>query len=509
MTEIATPPGAIVLARRGEALCALCFKDYWPALRSRSGAPLRRSRPPARPGRGRAGPRAASLPRGRPRGARGRPRGHRRDSVSGNCLVVPEEDPRGAHHFVRRAGRKYSDLAVVGALLVVNAVLSFVQERHAAGVVDALRKRLQVTARVLRDAAWQVIPARDLVPGDLIRVRPGDIIPADVKLLDGTLSLDQSALTGESRDAAKAPGDVLSSGSIVRRGEGNGLVMLTGAKTYFGRTTELVQTARPRLHVEAVVAKVVRWLFVIVGALVAMVIALSLVRGSPLLEMMPLMLVLLMSAVPVALPVIFTVSMAVRLEGAGQARGAGHAPERDRGRRHHGRAVRRQDGHDHDEPAGRHRRDSVRARDRVRRAGRRRAGVPGGQPGSDRPGLPRRGEGASPLRRCASGHARLLRAFRRQEPPDGSRDRTERAADAGHEGSRADRRRGLRAAAAGHRCAGGTRQRIGAEGVPDAGGRARPGDGRPGTGRPGVPDRSRLGRTPGSSLPTSAASACP
>ncbi len=207
--------------------------------------------------------------------------------------------------------RKYPDLAVVGALLIVNAVLSFVQERHAAGVVETLRRRLQVTARVLRDAAWQVIPARDLVPGDIIRVRPGDIIPADVMLLAGELSLDQSALTGESRDAAKAAGEALSSGSIVRRGEGNGLVMLTGAKTYFGRTTELVQTARPRLHVEAVVAKVVRWLFVIVGALVAVVIALSLVRGSPLLEMVPLMLVLLMSAVPVALPVIFTVSMAV------------------------------------------------------------------------------------------------------------------------------------------------------------------------------------------------------
>ena len=109
----------------------------------------------------------------------------------------------------------------------------------------------------------------------------------------------------------RAPGDVLSSGSIVRRGEGNGVVMLTGAKTYFGRTTELVQEARPKLHIEAVVAKVVRWLFVIVGALLAVVAVLSLIRGVPLVEMVPLMLVLLMSAVPVALPVMFTVSMAV------------------------------------------------------------------------------------------------------------------------------------------------------------------------------------------------------
>ena len=206
---------------------------------------------------------------------------------------------------------KYSDLAVVSALLVVNAVLGFMQERRAAGVVEALRKRLQVNARVLRDANWQVVPARELVPGDIIRVRSGDIVPADVKLLTGALSVDQSALTGESKDADKAPAEVLSSGSVVRRGEGNGVVILTGAQTYFGRTTELVQLARPKLHIEAVVAKVVRWLFVIVGALLGVVIVLSLIRHVPLLEMIPLVLVLLMSAVPVALPVMFTVSMAV------------------------------------------------------------------------------------------------------------------------------------------------------------------------------------------------------
>ena len=206
---------------------------------------------------------------------------------------------------------KYSDLVVVSALLVVNAVLSFMQERRAAGVVETLRQRLQVGARVLREAVWQVIPARELVPGDIVRVRPGDIIPADVKLLAGTLSVDQSALTGESLDVDKTSGEVLSAGSIVRRGEGNGVVILTGAQTYFGRTTELVQEARPKLHIEAVVAKVVRWLFVIVGALLAVVIVLSLIRHVPLLEMIPLMLVLLMSAVPVALPVMFTVSMAV------------------------------------------------------------------------------------------------------------------------------------------------------------------------------------------------------
>ncbi len=206
---------------------------------------------------------------------------------------------------------KYSDLAVVSALLVVNAVLGFMQERRAAGVIAALRRRLPVTARVRRETKWQVIPARELVPGDILRVRLGDIVPADVKVLSGALSVDQSALSGESGEVDKVPGNVLPSGAVVRRGEGDGVVMLTGAQTYFGRTTELVQQARPKLHIEAVVAKVVRWLFVVVGALLGVVVALSLLRNVPLLGTASLMLVLLMSAVPVALPVMFTVTMAL------------------------------------------------------------------------------------------------------------------------------------------------------------------------------------------------------
>jgi len=136
---------------------------------------------------------------------------------------------------------------------------------------------VQVSARVRREASWQVIPARDLVPGDIVRVRPGDIIPADVKLLTGALSVTsrlsrrvegrrqgarQRALGGVGRPA----------GGGQRRGHAD------RAKTYFGRTTELVQQARPKLHIEAVVAKVVRWLFVIVGALLGVVIVLSLIR---------------------------------------------------------------------------------------------------------------------------------------------------------------------------------------------------------------------------------------
>jgi plasma-membrane proton-efflux P-type ATPase len=206
---------------------------------------------------------------------------------------------------------QYSDVAVVGGLLVFNALIGYAQDRRATGVVESLKRRLQVDARVLRDSAWQVVPARELVPGDVVRLRPGDILPADVELLDGQLAVDQSALTGESKDADKTKGEVVSSGSVVRRGEGKGVVLLIGDKTLFGRTTRLVQEAEPKLHIEAEIATVVRWLFLIVIAMLCPVAVLSAIHHAPLGEMVPLLLVLLMSAVPVALPVMFTVSLAV------------------------------------------------------------------------------------------------------------------------------------------------------------------------------------------------------
>jgi H+-transporting ATPase len=206
---------------------------------------------------------------------------------------------------------KHADLAVALALLMVNAVISFLQEQRASAAVAALRHRLQVTARVLRDGAWQMIPARELVRGDVVRVRAGDFVPADAQVLEGAAEADQSTLTGETRAVEKAPNDVLYSGSIARQGEVTGVVTATGARTYFGRTTELVERAEPKLHVEEVVSRVVRWLFAIVGTLVAVAVVMSMIEGLRLTEILPLALVLLMSAIPVALPVMFTVSMAV------------------------------------------------------------------------------------------------------------------------------------------------------------------------------------------------------
>ena len=207
--------------------------------------------------------------------------------------------------------RKYADLWVVLALLVLNAVISFLQEQRASTAVTALRSRLQVMSRALRDASWQVLPARELVPGDVVRVRTGDFVPADVQVLDGELRVDQSALTGESQELARAPDDALFAGSIVRHGEATAVVVSTGVSTYYGRTTQLVSSARPKLHVEAVVSRVVKWMFAIVGVQVALALIAAPMEGLPLVEILPLALVVLMGAIPVALPVMMTVSMAV------------------------------------------------------------------------------------------------------------------------------------------------------------------------------------------------------
>jgi H+-transporting ATPase len=206
---------------------------------------------------------------------------------------------------------KTSDLYIVAALLFLNSVIGFSQEQKASSAVEALKKRLQVNARTLRDGTWKVVPAKELVPGDIVRVRSGDFVPADVKVIVGELGVDQSALTGESVEVERKSDDVLYSGSVVKRGEANCLVIFTGAKTFYGRTTELVQVARPKLHIEEVVSKVVKWLLIIVTTLLSLAIGVSVLKGINLLEILPLMLVLLLGAIPVALPAMFTVSMAV------------------------------------------------------------------------------------------------------------------------------------------------------------------------------------------------------
>jgi len=206
---------------------------------------------------------------------------------------------------------RFLDLAVIAALLFINAILGFVQEQQAERAVEALKKKLSVNARVLRDGTWSVLPARDLVPGDTVRARSGDFVPADLKVIEGDTEVDQSALTGESLPVEKKAGDILYSGSLVRKGEATGIIILTGTRTYFGRTAELVQVARPKLYVEVVIASLLKWLLSLVIILLSLAFLVSYLRGVSLLGILPLALVLLVSSIPVALPAMFTVTMAL------------------------------------------------------------------------------------------------------------------------------------------------------------------------------------------------------
>jgi H+-transporting ATPase len=207
--------------------------------------------------------------------------------------------------------QRYADLYIVTGLLVFNAVLAFSEEQKASSAVESLQEKLQVNARTLRDEEWKTLLSRELVPGDIVRVRAGDFVPADVKVVNGALEVDQSALTGESAVIEKKTDDLLYSGSIIKRGESTGIVVLTGTRTYFGRTAQLVQIAKPKMHIETVISNVVRWLLIIVVGLIVLATVFSVLEAKNLFDLLPIVLVLLLSAIPVALPAMFTVSTAV------------------------------------------------------------------------------------------------------------------------------------------------------------------------------------------------------
>ncbi|MFZ5440338.1 MAG: HAD-IC family P-type ATPase [Myxococcota bacterium] len=206
---------------------------------------------------------------------------------------------------------EYVEAAVIGVLLVANAVIGLVQERRAKTSLRALEAQLAVTVRVHRDGAWVSRPAADLVPDDLVELEQGALVPADVELLDGRLDVDLSALTGESQAVGFGPGGRLGAGGIVRTGAAHAKVVAIGSHTAWGRTAELVRTARPVNHQEAEISRVVRDLFVINLALVTLLVGVAHQRGLALPEVLPLVLTLLLAAIPVALPATFTLAAAL------------------------------------------------------------------------------------------------------------------------------------------------------------------------------------------------------
>ena len=208
--------------------------------------------------------------------------------------------------------RHWPDFFIILLLLVANATIGFWEERQAGNAIDALKARLAIKARVKRDGKWITPAARELVPGDVIRLRLGDIVPADARLLDGDeVSVDQAALTGESLPKTCKSGDAVFSGSIIRRGEIGALVYATGGKTYFGKTAELVETAVTVSHFQKAVLKIGNYLILLAVAMVAVIIAMGIYRGEPVLTVLQFALVLTVAAIPVAMPTVLSVTMAV------------------------------------------------------------------------------------------------------------------------------------------------------------------------------------------------------
>jgi H+-transporting ATPase len=206
---------------------------------------------------------------------------------------------------------KWDEAAVIAVLLVVNAVMGFIQEGRANKALALLRQRLDIQARVLRDGRWQRVPARELVPGDVVHVRMGDLIPADLNLAEGRIQIDQSTLTGESLPVEAGPGVDAWSGSVVTRGEASGQVTATGTRTRFGKTAELVRGAKTVSHLEAVIFGIVKYLVILDMALVAALLVYAIATGMTLTEVIPFALILLVASVPVALPATFTLATAL------------------------------------------------------------------------------------------------------------------------------------------------------------------------------------------------------
>jgi H+-transporting ATPase len=208
--------------------------------------------------------------------------------------------------------RHWEDFGIILALLLMNAGVGFWEEFQAGNAIAALKAKLALHARAKRDGLWQDVPARELVPGDLIRIGIGEIVPADARLLAGDpIEVDQSALTGESLPVDRKPGDAVYSGSIVKQGEADALAYGTGANTYFGKTAHLVETAHTVSHFQRAVLKIGDFLIFVALALVVLILAVALFRGDRMLTTLQFALVLTVAAVPVAMPAVLSVTMAV------------------------------------------------------------------------------------------------------------------------------------------------------------------------------------------------------
>jgi H+-transporting ATPase len=206
---------------------------------------------------------------------------------------------------------KYVEAAVIAGLLIFNAALAFFQEGRAQATLAALKSRLALNASVLRDGAWKTVPAAELVVGDMVKLSLGGVVAADVHLIDGSVLLDQSMLTGESLPAEAGAGVDTYAGALVRRGEATAVVTATGVHTKFGRTAELVRTAHAVSSQQKAVLRIVRNLAIFNGAVILLIGVYAYTHAMPWSEIIPLLLTSVLAAIPVALPATFTLATAL------------------------------------------------------------------------------------------------------------------------------------------------------------------------------------------------------
>ncbi|MGA2566040.1 MAG: HAD-IC family P-type ATPase [Pseudolabrys sp.] len=206
---------------------------------------------------------------------------------------------------------EYVEASIIGLLLIFNAAIGFFHESRAQSTIAALKSRLALNASVLRDGTWMTLPAAELVPGDIAKLTLGSVVAADVRVLDGSVLLDQSMLTGESLPIEAGAGAETYAGALVRRGEAIAKVVSTGVRTKFGRTAELVRTAYVVSTQQKAVFRVVRNLAGFNGIVTLALMLYAYAIGMPFTEAIPLVLISVLASVPVALPATFTLATAI------------------------------------------------------------------------------------------------------------------------------------------------------------------------------------------------------
>jgi len=209
--------------------------------------------------------------------------------------------------------RHYLEGIIIFALLTVNAIIGHIHSRGSQKAIELLKKKLAIKAKVFREGRWEIRDAKEIVPGDVIVIKLGDIVPADAMIISGEISIDESSITGESLPVEKKQQSIVYSGSVVRRGETRCVVVNTGANTYFGKTAELVKIAKPKSHQEEVMLSIIKYMMYLGIAAFILVLIWSLMINikEQLITILTLAAIFLMGAVPVALPAILTIVQAV------------------------------------------------------------------------------------------------------------------------------------------------------------------------------------------------------